>query len=292
MEGNQKKAIVTITIGEKYWKMASHTHPLLKRYAEKCDAEFVVIDHNIMIDRFGRATYEKLQLHDLLKHYDRIAFIDTDILVAPDSPDVFKLTPEHKVGASTEETYSKSARDKRVTQEVLGDVTWHNVYFNCGMMVLSKAHRELVNPDAPGLLLWATGKFRSSHVNLLNDQPFFNHRVNKLGLEVEDLGYKFNHTRVITPTHRRFLSHFIHYAGPSGHRYGERVKQIEMDSKVLHNSLLLMLSRRIPAYRWIADRAHPAFFQRQMIKLRQGSERLLPLSREKKSAASDRGTAR
>jgi len=255
----KKLAIATITIGDKFWKMASYTHPFIKDYAEKCGADFVVLDQRKMYDRCGLATYERFQLFELFEKYDRIAFIDTDILVAPDSPSVFELTPLGKIGASSEEIYSQSGRDKEVTQEVLGEVDWKNVYFNAGMLVLDKLHRELLNPEAPGLTEWARGDFRSQHRNLLNDQPYINHRSNLLGFEVHDLGHRFNHTRAIQDTSTRFNSYFIHYSGPSGHRYGDRIEQIRKDANVLKSSFRTNLSKTFPKYRWICDRLDLGF---------------------------------
>lgn len=258
---SEKLAIATITIGDKFWKMASFTHPFIKAYAEKCGAEFVVLDQRKMYEKCGLPTYERFQLYELFDVYDRIAFIDTDILVAPDSPSVFELTPKGKIGASSEEIYSQSERDKKVTQEILGPVDWKNVYFNAGMIVLDTSHKELLNPDSPGLTLWAKGDFREKHVNLLNDQPFINHRSNMLGFEVHDLGRRFNHTRAIKETSTRFDSYFIHYSGPSGHRYGERIDQIKKDASVLNSRFRTQLSRKFPKYRWFCDRMDFGFVQ-------------------------------
>lgn len=257
----QKLAIATITIGEKFWKMAFYTHPLIKEYAKKCGADFIVLDSRKMYEKCGLATYERFQLYELFDTYDRIAFIDTDILVSPDSPSIFELTPPGKIGACSEELYSQSARDKDVTQEVLGKVDWKNVYFNAGMILLDKSHKELLNPDSPGLTHWAKGDFRENHLNLLNDQPFINHRSNLLGYDVHDLGHRFNHTRVIHNTSTRFNSYFIHYAGPSGHRYGERIDQIRKDSIVLHSKIRTKLSRKYPIYRWFCDRLDIGFIK-------------------------------
>ncbi|PNU19973.1 hypothetical protein C2E25_09890 [Geothermobacter hydrogeniphilus] len=257
--GLEKRAIVTIAIGTKFQKLASYTHPFLRSYADKCGAEFIVIDSPRLSDRLGLATYERFQLHDLLEDYDRIIYIDSDILVSPDSPDLFELVPAGVMGVSSEEKYSMSGRDKRLTMEILGEVAWKNPYFNAGMMVVGREHRELFDVNNPDLFLWATGEFRKKHVNLLNDQPFINHRVNKLGYDVVDLGFRYNHTRVITQTHLRFHSYFIHYAGPSGHRYGERSEQVRKDALVLDSRFRLGMSRKYPFYRWVADRLDVGF---------------------------------
>lgn len=257
----KKLAVATITIGDKFWKMASYTHPLIEGYAEKCGADFIVLDQRKMYEKCGLATYERFQLYELFDTYERIAFIDTDILVSPDSPSVFELTPPGKIGASSEEIYSQSKRDKEVTQEILGRVEWRNVYFNAGMIVLDRSHKELLNPESPGLEEWARGDFRSKHKNLLNDQPFINHRSNLLEYEVHDLGHKFNHTRAIQDTSMRFRSYFIHYSGPSGHRYGDRIDQIRKDAEVLKSKSRTRLSQKYPKFRWVSDRLDIGFLE-------------------------------
>jgi hypothetical protein len=259
---NEKRAIVTITMGDHFWAMAALTHPLMRHYAERCGANFIVLDHPRLSEKLGTPKYERLQLFHLLEQYDRAIFFDTDILVAKDAPDLFAIVPASCLGVASEEPYVMSSRDKEVTQEILGKVDWRSDYFNSGMMVLSREHKALFDPDNPDLKLWATGDFRKLHINLLNDQPFLNHRVNKLGINVMDLGYRYNHTRTaMRKTHLRFRSHIIHYAGASGHRYGPELHQLRKDAAVLTNPFLLWLSKHAPAYRWIADRFDQGFIE-------------------------------
>jgi len=98
-------------------------------------------------------------------------------------------------------------------------------------------------------------------VNLLNDQPYLNHRLSDLGIELLDIGYKYNHTRVITDTHMRFKSYMIHYAVPSGHRYGSRLEQLKKDFNVLKNPKMLKLSICYPLLRWVLYRMDAAFLR-------------------------------
>ena len=262
MSQTPRRALVTLSIGDLYQAMARHTHPLMQAYADKCGVEFVCIQERRVTERYGLSDhYEKFQLFNLLDRYDQILFVDTDILVSPHAPSLFELVPEHRFAAASEENYSQSARDKQLTQQILGAVDWINPYFNSGLMIFSGAHREVFNPLNPWLKQWAMGDFRTKAKNLLNDQPFLNHRLNQLSLPLIDLGYRFNHTRVIRQTQTRFHSYFIHYAGPSGHRYGPRIEQIRKDAAVFRNPAALWLSRRSQSYRWLADRLDKCFFQ-------------------------------
>ena len=124
-------------------------------------------------------------------------------------------------------------------------------------MVVSEEHKELFDPNNKILQSWCFNKENEDHV--MSDQPIINYLVNYYNYEFLDLTYKFNHTRDLIDTHRRFSSYFIHYAGPSGHRYGERLKQIKADVSVVLNPFNLWTSKTFPVYRWIADRCDTDF---------------------------------
>ena len=199
-----KRALVTISIGELGREMGAISHPLMKAYAKKVGADFIVLDSPKYKNIYGKYTYEKLNCYQLLNDYERILYVDSDVLISPDSPCLFTQVPNHIFAASNETRYSMSERDKEVTQKELGPINWKYPYFNAGVMLFSKTHRELFNPNAAKLSKWVHGDFRSDHTNLLNDQPYFNYRLNELGLDFVDLTQKFNHTRVITETSSRF----------------------------------------------------------------------------------------
>lgn len=256
------KALVTLAVGDLYTKMGLITHPLMRSYADRCGVDFIVIAERKVNEKYGLdERYEKFQLYDLIDDYDQIAFIDTDILISPKAPSLFDLVPPDRFAAASEAGFSKASRDVELTQRVLGEVQWRNTYFNSGVMVLGKKHKQVFDPARSELKLWSTGDFRKEEVNLLNDQPYLNHRLNDLGIELLDIGYKYNHTRVITDTQTRFKSYMIHYAGPSGHRYGSRLEQLQKDFDVLTNPKALELSISYPSYRWVMDRLDTAFLR-------------------------------
>lgn len=255
---NSKRALVTLAIGDSYKKLGEVTHPSLSAYAQKCGADFIVIDKPKYVDKFKLLTYEKLQVWELLDgSYDQIVFVDTDILIAPDAPSVFDMCPIGIFGAASEEAYSMSRVHRDVTQNKLGKVDWLNPYFNSGVMVFDVSHREMFNPDAKILEEWVNDK--DNHDHIMSDQPILNYLVNRLSFRMIDFGYKFNHTRVIKNTQIRFRSYFIHYAGPSGHRYGTRYEQMKKDADVLNSPTNLYVSRKFPWVRWMFDRMDAAF---------------------------------
>jgi hypothetical protein len=274
------KALVTLAIRDAYRAMGGVTHPFMAAYAERCGAEFVVLEQRQVAKRYALDEWhEKSQLFDLAKHYDHIAFVDADILIAPNAPWVFELSHPHLFAAASEIGFSESERDKQDTQEVLGAVHWTNPCFNSGMMAFGKAHKAVFYPTRPDptraeLCLWSTGRFREKHINLLNDQPRLNHRLNAPGIPLLGLGYRYNHTRVMPETSTRFCGFLIHYAAPSGHRYGSRLEQTQKDAAVLKPPWNFLLSRAIRHYRWVADRADFAFMSYLWSKLRRRRVRI------------------
>jgi len=255
-----KRALVTLATGDFYIRMGEITIPLMRSYAKRCGVDFVVIDTPRVQVQYGLPPrYDKFQVYELLKEYDQIAFLDNDILVVPDAPSIFDLVDLGVFAASSEETFSKAPTDK--AQELLGSVNWKHPYFNSGVMVFGKAHSAVFEPTEMTLHLWASGKFKDIHGVDGADQAYLNHRVNLLDIPFLDLGYKFNHTRVIIETHKRFLSYFIHYSGVSGHRYGERLIQMGKDAEVMLSPWRLRLSRKYPRLRWVFDRCDRAFIE-------------------------------
>lgn len=254
-------AVATAAVGAGFDKMGKITHPLMQAYAARCGADFVVITEPLMAQRAGLPPrYEKFQLHDLLARFDRVLFLDNDILVSPDSPNVFELVPPEVFAASSEEGFSRMALDKELTQQELGTLAWTRPYFNTGVMVAGAAHRLLFDSARPELQRWNAFSMADRRYHPAGeDQAYLNYLVNALDLPFQDLGYRFNHTRVRTDTHLRFHSHFIHYAGPSGFRYGARLEQMQKDAAVLTSPLSLVLARALPRVRWIFDRCDPAF---------------------------------
>ncbi len=258
----EKTAIVTLAIGEFYHNMAEYTHPLMKAYANKVNAEFVSIEEpNISKKTELPLKYEKFQIYDLLEDYDRLIFVDTDIIVNPEAPDLFLLCPYDKFSAVSEEAFSGAKLEKKITQQILGKVKWSIPYINTGVMVIPKRYRYIFDYNKSELKSWAIGSFRREYPLILNDQPYISYSLNKYNVDFFELDYRFNHTRCYPGSSRRFKSFFIHYSGPSGHRYGERLKQIEMDSLVARSSIKRKLSTYLPSYRWFSDRMNLDFIK-------------------------------
>jgi hypothetical protein len=82
-----RKTLYTLNIDNYAPKICEITYPLLKKYAHRCRAEFVVIEDRKFPDY--PVCYEKLQIHELAeeRHDEWSIYLDSDALVHPESPD-------------------------------------------------------------------------------------------------------------------------------------------------------------------------------------------------------------
>lgn len=235
-------AVVTLSIGDEYDSIGKITFPLMRDYARKILADCIVLDTPKL--NLGFYHYEKLQIFDLFERYERIIFLDNDLLMTPRCPNLFSVTPREKFGAFRVSDYTKLHDNAiRIVQDELGEIGWGRGYFNSGVMVASRQHREVFNKDN-GLLKWIS---RDTTGELFANQTYINYLVKKFRIEVYDIGYKFNHLghdfdgNTIAPknSETRFRSYIIHYPG-RGHRPGTKGEQIEKDARILRNRTLYL----------------------------------------------------
>lgn len=190
-----KKAVVTLAIGNKHEEMQNISHPTMQAYAKKTGADFVVIK-DIKL-RMTSLLFEKWQMFDLLFEYDRILFLDTDILVAPDCPNLFNLVPLDKVGAFAESDYKDCKQWILDIQKQLGNIGWEGEYLNSGVGVYSYIHRAIFDRTQPYVVP--------------GDQHTYNYRIKQMGFKVFPLSINFNHMELCRIDH--LSSYLIHYAG-------------------------------------------------------------------------------
>lgn len=94
---HEKKTVYTLNVGPYAPEITELTYPLIRAWARRMRAEFVVIDQR----RFPEwpVTYEKLQIYERAqeRNDDWSIFIDSDALVHPEAPDFTRLIPKDTV---------------------------------------------------------------------------------------------------------------------------------------------------------------------------------------------------
>ncbi|RLA18259.1 MAG: hypothetical protein DRQ56_08025 [Gammaproteobacteria bacterium] len=187
-------AVVTLAIGhQSFWRW---THRVMALYCDRIGADFVRIDQ-----RRNRHNHplgyrvEKLQIRDLLDRYERVLFFDGDILIHPDCPDLFELTPTNRLGVVCEGKYYQRQHTFQLAAEFYGvtDPVESSQWFNTGVMVISREQRDLfLEPDEvrsfPAQQPDGTVT-RSEWI----DMPLLNCQRLLKGIEIIDLGLNFNY---------------------------------------------------------------------------------------------------
>lgn len=91
-----KKAIVTTTVNNYQPELCQYTIPNLKRYADIIGADFFQTSDRIFPEL--HPAYEKLQVHEIAKHYDKTILIDADIMLHPRIPDLTESYGINEIG--------------------------------------------------------------------------------------------------------------------------------------------------------------------------------------------------
>lgn len=197
----RKYAVLTIAIGEKFQQIAKLTHPTLKFYSDKIGADFIVIDK----DDPNLPHWNKFEIFNLLKTYQRIIYFDTDIIVREDCPNLFDIVPEKKLGLFNEGRFDNRLGSMQEACKAYREdlPKWDGTYYNTGVMVVSKYHRSLFKTPEKIIDLG------------MYEQPYLNLRILKDDYKVHELEYKFNRMTILDPLtgEPRHASYIIHYAG-------------------------------------------------------------------------------
>lgn len=197
-----KLAVVTIAVGDFYTKMAEITHPTIRKYAEKIGAELIVLDEK----KEGLPHYLKLELNNLLRKYDRILYVDTDVVIREDATNIFDEVPVDQIGAFEEGQFAdrRTSMLEFLNQNKIDPKSWDNKYYNTGVLVVSKEHANVfIKP-----LLEHDHFFEQSYLNLL---------FSTFKVKMHNLHYKWNRMYLMDKLtgEERYESYFMHYAGVS-----------------------------------------------------------------------------
>ena len=196
-------AIITIAIGEHYQRLSALTHPTIRRYADRIGADFIAITEG----RISETTphWEKFQLLDFLFDYDRILYVDTDVLIRKNCPNIFDAVPETHLGIYNEAPFV-AGRDYAIERCAEAydakDFKWDGKYYNTGVMVLSRRHRMLLRKPEKEIFNF----YEQSYLNLV---------IQRMKPQVFEIDYKFNRMSCVDKVtgKNRFESHIIHYTG-------------------------------------------------------------------------------
>ncbi len=199
-----KLCVCSIAHGERYEKLAEFTHPIFRAYAARIGADFKELKYTQEL-QCSAAWLKLILLWNLLKTYDRVIFLDTDVLLHPDCPNLFDVVPETHFGAYQEgELLDRTHAMFRAIEfhKIKYNREYQNEYFNSGVMVMSKIHRDL--------FIWPEAIEDNFY-----EQSLINARVFASGIPFHKLHYHYNrmscHDQVTGED--VFAAEIVHFAG-------------------------------------------------------------------------------
>lgn len=210
------------------------SHPILKAYAERIGADFKTLSHSTDCNcGDGKWHYRIMKIGELLSEYDRIAHIDTDILITPNCPNIFEEVPSDCIGTIYEDKGSR-ASDRfhtiRTAQDSFGRIGWNSGYINTGVFVVSKIHADIFQKICGRY--WCGFGYDDVHLG---------YNINMQKHKVHELHWKWNHMTMFSEPWNgcpnRFDSHMIHYAGGGvfdKSKYPNRLAQMKADFETLY----------------------------------------------------------
>lgn len=216
----------------RYLELTDIIYPLFKKYADKCGADFFSIED---IQNPSCPVLDKFRVVEKFDEYDRMLFIDADILVRNDAPNLFDLVPVGQVGCydegSTIETQGLQIRmhhvNVLVNQWKLDSIEWPKVlnpgeilpYYNAGVVMMDAEHEYL---------------FRKPSVNPLTkptvpcgEQVYMNWGIRRFRPKMYHLPLPFNQMPYNRFRDYLYTSYFCHYAGYES--FDERAKDMRRE---------------------------------------------------------------
>jgi len=204
-----KSLVLTIVLGEQYQTMSKLTHPTIQSYARKIGADFLCIDKQTISQTTPH--WEKFQIFHLLNKYERIIYVDTDLIIRDDCPNLFDIVPKEQLGMFNEAPFTDRSREMMIDVCREYDIklsSWDGRYYNTGVMVISRLHKYLFKKPEKEIFNF----YEQSYLNMIIAREKSLVRESPL---MFDLEYRFNRMPCMDPFtgEERYASWIIHYAG-------------------------------------------------------------------------------
>lgn len=212
---------------------------IFERYCEKYNLDLEVIsDYQINYYDLG---FEKFRVLKMFDKYDRVVYVDGDVLITPQAPNIFDVYNDPTYFyAFHENGYSPMNDRDPLINHCLTELDksfcvwpkeWNGKmrYFNSGVLLFSKEHAQSLEKFsyyAPKLRqFWGT------------DQTTLNCIVTLENVKYKNLDWEWNRGDLACPdwNRMRYKGNFIHYSG-RGYDFSENVGKHQM----LKNDLMFL----------------------------------------------------
>ena len=144
-----KAAIFTLTIGDPFGFIPCMLSA--RNYAREHDINYFISSR--LDIRFYTAHFEKFQGFKVFdKGFDRVLFLDRDIIVTPDAPNIFDCYPDMDSFYAYDENSPLEYMDRdHIVSAIKNDIEWpkneHDKYryFNSGVFIVGKKVKHFID---------------------------------------------------------------------------------------------------------------------------------------------------
>ena len=204
------KKLLTTLSDDNVYEYTKYTLPVFEMWAKKWGADFKILDDITYNTSHGMWNYRTMVFHEWLDIYDQIIYMDSDIIINKNCPDLYNTVPFDTVGLVLEDKGSRRqdrlGRIRKIKSSLGPEISWSEHYLNAGFYIVSNMHKNIFTKVNGAL--WDGMGYDCNHY-------MFN--IKKYGYKYIDLGYKFNHMSMFSESWNgspsRFDSYIIHYAG-------------------------------------------------------------------------------
>lgn len=172
------------------------THNYFIKYCNKYNLDYIILIGKENQD-FAHLMYEKFRLKELLDDYERILFVDADVLILDHAKNIFDIVPENCLGMFNErnhvrhenswpmahwvESYQQILKANNIVDDYDVKKDWDDKYYNAGTIVLSKEHGFIFEDEIANRMY-----------DHCNEQGWINYLISKHKLKVHDIGVEFS----------------------------------------------------------------------------------------------------
>lgn len=149
VESKKKNCIVTMQIGDHGDAIAKKTLERIQKYADKCDADLVIISDDKWPDYVQG---NKFRVQNICANYERILYIDLDIWIKPDAESLFNLPPGSVYINAESEMYRPGAENTSTMISLTQEVPRRDVMsLNTGVVLLDNKDLDIFEPPRKDL---------------------------------------------------------------------------------------------------------------------------------------------
>lgn len=201
---SSKKLLLTLATGEKHKAILAETIGQSRKYAKRIGADFKAVTTED--GRFKVPHYQKLlEIAKAALEYERVCFIDADVLISDLAPDIFNVVPDDSWGLFNEAPWVMERHKKDIQSwlQTTGCMLREGTYYNTGVLVTPKGFKFEDDLLTSFIL-----------PNHYGEQTYFNQYLLEKQFKVFELEPKWNRMSCTWLTGwEPYDSYFVHFAG-------------------------------------------------------------------------------